>query len=318
MSALVKGLPGGVLVLDTRGTILENNPAALELLGGPLLGQSFSAVLERTVITSGAMSEHTELSNGRFVNISRRELAGGGEVVLLTDITESHLMQVFLARQQRLLTMGELAAGLAHQIRTPLATALLYASQMTLPDRTCEDLRRCGEKTIGSLKQLDRLVNDMLAFAHGGAARDLVSVSALLEQVAQWLRPALRRGISLTIRTQAPDLTVRVNAPSLVSAILNLATNALQAATADLNLELLARRSDCGRAQIVVSDNGPGIPAGIRERIFEPFFTTRARGNGIGLSIVKSVVEAHSGSVQLAESTIGATFVIDLPAEETA
>jgi len=161
-------------------------------------------------------------------------------------------------------------------------------------------------------------VNDMLAFAHGGAARDLVSVGALLEQVAQWLRPALRRGTCLTIRTLAPDLTVRANAPSLVSAILNLATNALQAAPADLNLELLARRSDTGRAQIVVSDNGPGIPAHIRERIFEPFFTTRARGNGIGLSIVRSVVEAHRGSVQLAEATIGATFVIDLPAEETA
>jgi two-component system sensor histidine kinase FlrB len=318
MSALVKGLPGGVLVLDTQGHILENNPAALELLGEPLFGQSFSTVLSRAVRTDGGMTEHTELRNGRFVNISRRELAGGGEVVLLTDITEAHLMQVFLTRQQRLLTMGELAAGLAHQIRTPLATALLYASQMTLPDRTREDMSRCSEKTIDSLKQLDRLVNDMLAFTHGGAARELVSVSALLEQVAQWLRPALRRGIRLTIRTQAPNLTVRANAPSLVSAILNLATNALQAAAADLDLELLARRSDSGRAQIVVSDNGPGIPAGIRERIFAPFFTTRARGNGIGLSIVKSVVEAHEGSVYLAESASGATFVIDLPAEETA
>lgn len=318
MSALVKGLPGGVLVLDTQGGILENNPAALELLGEPLLGQSFTTVMDRAVISGGALTEHTELRNGRFVNISRRELAGGGEVVLLTDITEAHLMQVFLTRQQRLLTMGELAAGLAHQIRTPLATALLYASQMSLPDRTHEDLSRCGEKTISSLRQLDRLVNDMLAFAHGGAARELVSVSALLEQVAQWLRPALRRGIRLTIRTQAPELTVRANAPSLVSAILNLATNALQAASADLNLELLARRSDTGRAQIVVSDNGPGIPAAIRERIFEPFFTTRARGNGIGLSIVKSVVEGHRGSVYLAESTVGAMFVIDLPAEDTA
>ena len=69
-----------------------------------------------------------------------------------------------------------------------------------------------------------------------------------------------------------------------------------------LNLELLARRAADGRAQIVVSDNGPGVPAQIRERIFEPFFTTRARGNGIGLSIVKSVVEAHGGSVHLADS----------------
>jgi two-component system sensor histidine kinase FlrB len=222
--------------------------------------------------------------------------------------------------------MGELAAGLAHQIRTPLAAALLYASQMTLPGRNTEDLARCAERTVGSLKQLDKLVNDMLAFAHGGAAREVVSVSALLEQVAQWLRPALRRGVRLTIRTQAPDLTVRANAPSLVSAVLNLATNALQAAAADLDLELLARRTAGGRAQIVVSDNGPGVPAHIRERIFEPFFTTRALGNGIGLAVVRSVVEAHQGSVFLAESAHGApdgtpggaTFIIDIPAEESA
>jgi two-component system, sensor histidine kinase FlrB len=318
MSALVKGLPGGVLVLDAQGVVVECNPAAIELLGEPVLGETESSLLQRCMSTGAAPSEHIELRSGRFVNLSRRDLAGGGEVVLLTDITESHLMQVFMARQQRLLTMGELAAGLAHQIRTPLATALLYASQMALPDRTNADLRRCGDKTIDSLKQLDRLVNDMLSFSQGGAARELVSVSALLEQVAQWLRPALRGGIRLTIRTQAPELTVRANAPSLVSAILNLATNALQAASADLNLELLARRSENGRAQIVVSDNGPGIPAAIRERIFEPFFTTRSRGNGIGLSIVKSVVEAHRGSVRLAESIVGATFVIDLPVEEAA
>src|SRR6202035_3291824 len=130
-------------------------------------------------------------------------------------------------------------------------------------------LARCADKTVDSLKQLDKLVNDMLAFAHGGAAREAVSVSALLEQVAQWLRPALRRGVRLTIRTQAPDLIVRANAPSLVSAVLNLATNALQAATADLDLELLARRAADGRAQIVVSDNGPGVPAPISVRIFE-------------------------------------------------
>ena len=322
LSALITGLPGGVLVLDFGGEIQEYNPAARELLGEPLLGQSFTAVMERAAVSNGAVGEHTELRSGRFVNISRRELQTGGEVALLTDVTESHLMQVFLTRQQRLLTLGELAAGLAHQIRTPLAAALLYASQMMLPGRNTEDLGRCAERTVGSLRQLDKLVNDMLAFAHGGAAREVVSVSALLEQVAQWLRPALRRGIRLTIRTQAPELMVRASAPSLVSAVLNLATNALQAAGADVDLELLARRGAAGRAQIVVSDNGPGVPAHLRERIFEPFFTTRTRGNGIGLAIVKSVVEAHQGSVTLAEcadgAPTGATFIIDLPAEENA
>jgi two-component system, sensor histidine kinase FlrB len=327
LSALINGLPGGVLVLDSDGKIRECNPVARELLGEPLLALDLAAVLERVSVSTGDTLRHTELRSGRFVNISRRELQSGGEVVLLTDVTESHLMQVFLARQQRLLTLGELAAGLAHQIRTPLAAALLYASQMTLPERSSEDLARCADRTVGSLKLLDKLVNDMLAFAHGGAARELVSVSALLEQVAQWLRPALHRGVRLTISTQAPDLMVRANAPSLVSAVLNLATNALQAATADgdsapLELEIMARRAVGDRAQIVVSDNGPGVPAPIRARIFESFFTTRARGNGIGLAIVKSVVEAHLGSVTLVDSTdgacAGATFIIDLPAEESA
>jgi two-component system, sensor histidine kinase FlrB len=330
LSALIEGLPGGVLVLDARGDIKESNPTALALLGEPLLGQSFSAVLARAAVRSAGIGEHTELRSGRFVSVSRRELAPrreldsrreldeGGEVVLLADVTEAHLMNVFLTRQQRLVTLGELAAGLAHQIRTPLAAALLYASQMTLPGRAPEDLSRCSEKTVASLKQLDRLVNDMLAFAHGGAAREIVSVSALLEQVAQWLRPALRTGVRLTIRTEAPGLTVRANAPSLVSAVLNLATNALQASEGVLHLELLARRTREGRAEIVVSDDGPGVPLHLRERIFEPFFTTRARGNGIGLAIVKSVVEAHAGGVRLARTPRGATFTIDLPAEETA
>ena len=315
LSALIQGLPGGVLVLDSAGLIQESNPAAAHLLGEPLVGLRWTAVLARAALNPRATAEQVELRSGKFVNVSQNRLASGGAVVLLADVTEAHMMQVLLARQQRLLTMGELAAGLAHQIRTPLAAALLYASQMTLANRSQEDIKRCAVKTVDNLKQLDKLVNDMLAFAHGGAAREPVSVSALLEQVAQWLRPALRAGVRLTIGTQAPNLMVRANAPSLVSAVLNLATNALQAAGATLDLELMARRSPEGYAQIIVSDNGPGVPQKIRERIFEPFFTTRARGNGIGLSIVKSVVEAHAGSVHLAESRVGATFVIELPAE---
>ena len=318
LTALLSALPGGVLVLDVDGRIQEANPAARSLLGEPLVGLEFDAALAHARGGARAQADPVELASGRFINISRRELEGGGRVVLVTDVTDAHAMQSILARQQRLLTLGELAAGLAHQIRTPLAAALLYSSQMKLASRTPADLVRCAEKTTESLRQLDALVNDMLAFAHGGAARERVSVSALLEQVAQWLRPALQPGVRLTIRTEAPDLAVRANAPSLVSVLLNLATNALQAAGAPLDLELLARRSADGRAQILVRDNGPGVPAALRERIFEPFFTTRERGHGIGLAIVKSVVEAHGGSVCLAPSDRGATFVVELPAEARA
>jgi two-component system sensor histidine kinase FlrB len=318
LTALLSALPGGVLVLDTQGLIQEANPAARELLGEPLLGLAFDAALARARAAAANAGDPVELGSGRFINLSRRELDGGGQVVLVTDVTDAHAMQSMLARQQRLLTLGELAAGLAHQIRTPLAAALLYSSRMTLASGSPEDLARCADRTVESLRQLDRLVNDMLAFAHGGATRERISVSALLEQVAQWLRPALRPGVQLTIRTEAPDLAVRANAPSLVSVLLNLATNALQAATGPLDLELLARRAAGGRAQIVVRDNGPGVPASLRERIFEPFFTTRERGHGIGLAIVRSVVEAHGGSVSLSPSDRGATFIVELPAEASA
>src|SRR5258708_14603235 len=141
LSALIKGLPGGVLVLDGRGEIQECNPAALTLLGEPLLGQLFSAVRARSTVNSERVGEHTELRSGRFVNVSRRELENGGEGVLLTDVTEPHLMQTFLARQQRLLTMREPPPGLDHHIRTPLTPALLYASQMTLSDRNPRGLK---------------------------------------------------------------------------------------------------------------------------------------------------------------------------------
>ncbi|MDE2305169.1 MAG: PAS domain-containing protein [Gammaproteobacteria bacterium] len=316
LGALLRALPGGVLVLDRHGRIREFNPAALDWLGEPLVGESLAAVLERVRVAPAGAGEAIALAGGRTVSLSRRALEDGGEVVLIADVTQAQQVQAVIARQQRLLTLGEMAAGLAHQIRTPLAAAMLYASQMTIPGRSAADLARCAEKTGASLKQLDRLVSEMLAFAHGGAERELVSLDALLEQVAYWLRPVMRAGTQLTIRTEAPKLGVRVNASSLASAVLNLAINALQASAGPLCVELIARRGAPGRAEILVRDDGPGIDSALRERIFEPFFTTRTRGNGLGLSIVKSVVEAHGGQVRLAETPVGATFVIDLPAEE--
>ncbi len=315
LAAVIDGLPGAVLVLDTGGCVMELNSIARELLGAPLPGERFETLLAKNLLDPALMIGDIELRSGRFVTLSRRTLEGG-EIVLLTDVTEAHLMQSFLARQQRLPTLGELAAGLAHQIRTPLAAALLYVTQMTLPGKDAPDLIRCAAKTAERLRELDTLITDMLAFARGTASMEPVSVNALLEQAAQWLRPALGQGVTLTIRTEAPDLTVRVNAPALVSAILNLATNAMQAASADLAIELLSRRAASGQAEIVVSDDGPGIAESLQGRVFEPFFTTRARGTGLGLAIVKSIVEAHHGGIRLENTRQrGARFVIELPAE---
>ena len=315
LSDIIEGLPAGVMLLDDRGRIVERNEAACRLVGEPEPDEHFDALLKRRRTDPGSLIGHIELTNGRFIDLARRP-AGSGETVLLTDVTEAHLMQAVLARQQRLLTLGELAAGLAHQIRTPLAAALLYATRMDMPGQDVQALRRCAAKAAGALRDLDKLIGDMLAFARGTAQIERLNVNALLEQAAQWVRPLLRPGMALTIGTEAPELWVRGNAPSLISALLNLVTNALQSAADSLTLELRARRLSSGGAQILVCDDGPGIPPALRARVFEPFFTTRARGTGIGLAIMKSIVEAHRGSVRLDEAPRrGACFIIELPPE---
>ncbi len=320
LAQVIEGLPGGVLVLRSDHAIAETNSTARALLPAALPGADFEIVLAEARIGTGEWLGDVELRGGRWVRLARRS-SPAGEVVLLTDVTEAHLLQTYLARQQRLLTLGELAAGLAHQIRTPLAAALLYASQLEMPGLPARDYAGCAAKTCERLRELEKLIHDMLEFTRGAASVDVVSVSAVLEQVAQWLRPALGAGTRLSIHTDAPGLKIRANAPSLVSALLNLATNAMQAAAGDLRIDMRARRSNPGpdgaRAEITVSDDGPGIAPEARERIFEPFYTTRAQGNGLGLSIVKSVVEAHGGSIRLAPtSQHGATFIVELPAAE--
>jgi len=217
-------------------------------------------------------------------------------------------------RYQRLATLGEMAARLAHDVRTPLAAALLYASRLgadTLPDG---DRREIAAKVVGRLRHLEALVADMLSFARGGAGSVArCDVAALLESAAQSLASRLDEGATLTIRTQAPGLAVHGNAEALVGAVVNLATNALDAAGPRAAVEIEARL-DGAMAAIRVRDNGPGVAPEHSARIFDPFYTTRPGGTGLGLAVVKSVALAHGGAVRLEEAPVGACFALELPA----
>jgi two-component system, sensor histidine kinase FlrB len=316
LAELVEALPGGVVVLDAAGTILECNPAARDLIGEPLVGERWDSVSTRVFQSASRLGGEFALPNGRRVSLAERPLeASGGRIVLVSDITETSLVRELLERNKRLASMGEMAAVLAHQVRTPLAAALLYASQVARRSLPGDERARFADKLIARLDDMERLVADMLAFTRGGGrAAEHLSVSALIEQVAQCLEPRLERRARLTIRTLAPELTLNGNAQALVGALLNLANNALDTAGEGLELLIEARRGD-GCAELRVRDNGPGIPEELRERIFEPFFTTRSRGTGLGLAVVKAVAEAHGGSVELEPGQgAGACFVMRIPA----
>jgi two-component system sensor histidine kinase FlrB len=221
-------------------------------------------------------------------------------------------------RQERLATLGEMAARLAHDVRTPLAAALLYASRLGLEGVSNEDRREIAGKIVGRLKHLEGLVADMLAFARGGGgllAR--CDLSALLESAAQSLAPRIGGEMRLTIRTLAPGISVLGNAEALVGAVVNLANNAFDAcATVDHPRVEIEASSEAGNAVIRVRDNGPGVPAASRARVFEPFYTTRAGGTGLGLAVVKAVAQAHGGAVKIEDSESGACFALTLPVLE--
>ena len=210
LQRLLAVLPGGVLVLDAAETVLECNPAAIEMLAEPLVGETWAAVVKRAFTVSTPLGGEVVLGSGRHITVSRRTLGpDAGAIVLLSDVTEAHLVRELLARHQRLSTLGEMAARLAHQIRTPLAAALLHAARVGHPDLDLDERATLQEKVVGRLRHLEQLVADMLTFARGGGgAMATCDVNALLEEAAQSLFGRLAGGARLRIRTEAPGLCV--------------------------------------------------------------------------------------------------------------
>lgn len=315
LETLIEALPGGVLVLDAEGRVGECNPMAQQLLGTPLVGETWEAVRRRCFDPVGSDGHDIRLHDGRWIRISDRPLdAAAGRILLINEITETRHLTEVLNRQQRLSAMGEMLAGLAHQLRTPLSTALLYASQLS---DTADAARQhqFGERIVERLRHLERMVNDMLVFARGGQGgeAEAIPLGRLLASLEQHLEPQLA-GVDWQCDCRDPDVPVQGDETALAGALANLIVNALQAAVDSPVIHLEAAQNSDGTVSIRIRDNGPGIPAELRERIFEPFFTTRSGGTGLGLAVVRATVAAHGGDIAV-ESAAGAgtTFSLRLP-----
>jgi two-component system sensor histidine kinase FlrB len=223
-----------------------------------------------------------------------------------------------MARHQRLATMGEMATALAHQIRTPLSAALLYATNAQRPDIGAPQRNDLLGRAINCLHDLERLIGDMLQFARGEKLpRADFTLGDLIDSVSNAVRGSIGPGQTLSVTADPRDLTMYGSRESLAGAILNLVNNALQAAGTSGHVTVLGQRNG-SRVEILVSDDGPGIEARIAAQIFEPFFTSRPQGTGLGLSVARSVARAHNGDIELLESPAGgATFALTLPVSET-
>lgn len=314
LSLLLDALPAGVVVVDAAGLVSEANPAARKMLGDGLPGrpwQELSAAMQ-------SVAPPDEFAIGELrVSLAESSLvSAGGRIILIHDITAAHELKASLERNQRLAAMGEMAASLAHQLRTPLATALLYSSNLAKPDLAEDARARFAEKATEQLRRLERLIQDVLLFARGEhIGREVIPVGELLAEAGQTLEPlCAARAVRFQREGDAGGAIIVGGRKQLVGALLNLLENALQVCDAGGAVSLGVVVAD-KRVRVSVRDTGPGIAAEQQARIFEPFFTTKGQGTGLGLAIALGVARAHGGTIEVGtHSAGGAEFVMDLPA----
>jgi two-component system sensor histidine kinase FlrB len=206
-----------------------------------------------------------------------------------------------------------MTAGLAHQVRTPLATALVYACHLRDAQLNPPDRARFADRLVERLRQLERLVADMLAYAHGADAGTQVFCFAdLIAALGATVHPQRPAGVRLKLPVVDQALRLTGSLENLASALANLCLNAFEAGARQVTVERLAVRQ--GRLHLAINDDGPGMAPALRGRVFEPFVSGRPGGTGLGLAVARGVIERHQGTLHLADSAAGCRFEITLPA----
>ncbi len=234
------------------------------------------------------------------------------------------MSQTMLEKQEKLATLGTLAAGIAHEIRNPLTSlkARLYTLEKHL--QTVPAARKDTEIISAEVSRLERIVRDVLNFARPSAPElKTVTIGTVIAEVQGLMSPDLeKRGVQLVVE-RVPELLVNADSGHLKQVLINLIRNGAEAIVGAGTVMLRARpaRAMLGGREtdavvLEVSDTGMGIPPEVEKRLFDPFFTTKESGTGLGLPIAARIVEKHNGMIQYeTQPGHGTTFGVVLPRE---
>jgi PAS domain S-box-containing protein len=337
-SDIVRSMTTGLLSLDSEGRVVVVNPAAEKIFGPEASawgGRSFREVLSSSpdlqsmveeALSRGAQHRRSQapyrLAGGRTLHLGvsvipllSPEGEPKGAMALLADLTEIVELRERLFLKENLARLGEMAAGIAHEFRNGLTTILGNAKLLKGASAGSET-DPIVDAVVAESQSLARVVTEFLQFARPDSLHlESVDLNALLSALLDELKPRAEE-VGVRLALEGESVVVEADEPLLRKAFSNLVGNAIEALAeaplANRRVAVEVRAKD-GSATVRVSDNGPGIGPEAREKIFTPFFTMKEKGTGLGLSVVQKIVVSHNGTVELEDTTSGASFLVRLP-----
>lgn len=322
LNHLLEVMPAGVVVLDQTGHIKQANQQAVELLGAPLEKERWREIILRSFKPQADDGHEVSLRDGRKVKISITPLVEEkGQLIVLTDLTQTRELQSRISHLQRLSSLGKMVASLAHQVRTPLSSAMLYAANLRSLNLKNEMADRFTTNLQNRLKDLESQVNDMLLFAKSGEQQIVapLTVTQVLVNSTEVVDALLAtKSIHLEIDNKPSHHQLMGNQTALTGAISNLLHNAIEVSQEGDVIEVITdivEKNGASFISIQIKDQGCGLSLAQIDSIFEPFFTTKTQGTGLGLAVVKSVAKSHQGFVSAINNPEGkgACFTFLLP-----
>jgi two-component system sensor histidine kinase PilS (NtrC family) len=333
--SIVHSITSGLLTIDGSRRITFLNRAGEEIMGvrvAEIAGEPLAArfpdladALERT--QPGRGESRVCRANGatRLLGYSVAPLvdagtpAAPGYVIVFQDLTPFREMEEAMRRNDRLAAVGKLAAGLAHEIRNPLASMCGSIELLGHAPGLADKDRRLMEIVLREAERLEALVRDFLGFARPQEPQlTVVDAGAQLEEALAIFRGEVtNRGLTLGADIE-PAVLVRADPAQLKQVVWNLLSNAADATSAGGRVSVRLRRVGA-HAVLEVADTGLGISSEDLPHIFDPFFTTKEKGTGLGLALVHRIIERHGGRIEVrSEPGSGTTFRIELAAEAPA
>jgi two-component system sensor histidine kinase PilS (NtrC family) len=326
---IVDTIPAGLLTMNQESEILQANPGALLVFASDSLqGKKIFEILPelksqvdfKSITQTGKIFEVKHQVSGDDKLLQIRILPQTTDfsvpifLVVIDDLTESRRLEFQVLQAEKMAAVGQLAAGIAHEIRNPLA-GISGSVEMLSQQFSSEDDKKLGKIILREIDRLNRLISEFLDFAKPEKPPvDVVSVSEVLKEVIESAKAAQTKDVEVLL-SLSPQAKILGQKDKLKQAFLNIVINSYQAMQ-EIPAARLSIACDVSEGSVVakISDNGIGMNPETKKRMFEAFHTTKPKGTGLGLAVTHKILQAHQAQISIeSEPGQGTQFVVSFP-----